>query len=340
MESHSTAAAEPSSRLRAWRRLAGLILMFLLCLPPHLVARAAGRSPWPRRFLRGVAWISGVDVRCDGRAASGGTLLLANHVNWLDIPILAGTTGCAFVAKADADGYTLLAHSSAHTIAPALYPRLSYHPSRDLVAVAALGMSPFILVVPPNRGFQAVGDLVAAAKSKPGTFSFASVGFGSASHLSAERFMFSAGLKAAHVAFKGGAEAVVEVMTGRIDFFFVAAGAALSNVREGTLKALAVNSRERLSSLPDVPTLDEAGLSNAENPSWFGLFAPAGTPPEIVGRLNREIRAVLQQPKVKDKLAALGVAPMDLASAKFSALVERDIALDAALVKAIGLKPN
>lgn len=255
-------------------------------------------------------------------------------------PGAGGTTGAAFVAKADADGYTLLAHSSAHTIAPALYPRLSYHPSRDLVAVAALGMSPFILVVPPNRGFQAVGDLVAAAKSKPGTFSFASVGFGSASHLSAERFMFSAGLKAAHVAFKGGAEAVVEVMTGRIDFFFVAAGAALSNVREGTLKALAVNSRERLSSLPDVPTLDEAGLSNAENPSWFGLFAPAGTPPEIVGRLNREIRAVLQQPKVKDKLAALGVAPMDLASAKFSALVERDIASDAALVKAIGLKPN
>ena len=101
MESHSTAAAEPSSRLRAWRRLAGLILLFLLCLPPHLVARAAGRSPWPRRFLRGVAWISGVDVRCDGRAASGGTLLLANHVSWLDIPILAGTTGCAFVAKAE-----------------------------------------------------------------------------------------------------------------------------------------------------------------------------------------------------------------------------------------------
>jgi tripartite-type tricarboxylate transporter receptor subunit TctC len=255
-------------------------------------------------------------------------------------PGAGGTTGAAFVARADADGYTLLAHSSAHTIAPALYPRLSYHPSRDFVAVAALGMSPFILVVPPDRGFQSVGDLVASAKSKPGAFSFASVGFGSASHLSAERFKFSTGLKAAHVSFRGGSEAVVEVMTGRIDFLFVAAGAALSNVREGTLKALAVNSRERLSSLPDVPTLDQAGVANAEYPLWFGLFVPAGTSPEIVDRLNRELRAALQQPKVKEKLAALGVEPWDLTSAELSALVEMDIASDAALVKAIGLKSN
>ena len=101
MEWPSTAAAEPQSRLRAWRRLAGLILLFLLCVPPHLIARAFGRSLWPRRFLRGVAWISGVDVRCDGGAASRGTLLLANHVSWLDIPVMAGATGCAFVAKAE-----------------------------------------------------------------------------------------------------------------------------------------------------------------------------------------------------------------------------------------------
>lgn len=255
-------------------------------------------------------------------------------------PGAGGTTGAAFVAKSDPDGYTLLAHSSAHTIAPALYPHLGYHPSRDFVSVAALGMSPFILVVPPNAGFQAVGDLVAAAKSKPGTFNYASVGFGSASHLSAERFISSAGLKTAHVAFKGGSEAVVEVMTGRIDFFFVAAGAALSNVREGTLKALAVNSRERLSSLPDVPTLSEAGIANAEYPLWFGLFAPAGTPPEIVERLSRETRAALQKPKVAEKLTSLGVAPMNLTSPELTALVEKEIASDAALVKAIGLKSH
>lgn len=255
-------------------------------------------------------------------------------------PGAGGTTGAAFVAKADRDGHTLLAHSSAHTIAPALYPRLSYHPSRDFVGVAALGTSPFILVVPPTSGIQSVRDLVVTAKSRPGTLNYASVGFGSASHLSAERFVYGAGLKVAHVAFRGGSEAVVEVMMGRVDFCFLAAGAALSNVREGTLKALAVNGRERLPSLPDVPTLGESGIDNAEYPLWFGLFAPTGTPREIVERLSRETRAALQQPEVTGKLTALGVAPLSLTAPELSALVEKHIATDAALVKAIGLKSN
>jgi tripartite-type tricarboxylate transporter receptor subunit TctC len=246
-------------------------------------------------------------------------------------PGAGGTIGAGVVAKAEPDGYTILAHSSAHTIAPALYPSLGYHPARDFAAVVPLGVSPFILVAPPSKGFK-------AAWSKPGTFNFASVGVGSASHLCAERFVFSAGLKAIHVPFKGGAEAMTEVMAGRIDFFFVAASAALANVREGKLTPLAVNGTTRSAALPDVPTISEAGLSNAEYPLWFGLFLPARTPREIIDRLHRETVAALKQPKVNDKLAALGVDPMELSSREFDALVERDIAADDNLVKALGLK--
>ena len=255
-------------------------------------------------------------------------------------PGAGGTTGAGAVAKAEPDGYTILAHSSAHTIAPALYPSLGYHPASDFAAVVPLGASPFVLVAPPSKGFKTARELVAAAKFKPGSFNFASVGAGSASHLSAERFAFSAALKAAHVPFKGGGEAMTEVMTGRIDFFFVAASAALTNVREGKLTALAVNGATRSAALPDVPTIREAGFSDAEYPLWFGLFLPAKTPREIVDRLHRETIAALKQPKVKDKLAALGVEPMELSPREFDALVERGIATDDKLVKALGLKPN
>ena len=133
---------------------------------------------------------------------------------------------------------------------------------------------------------------------------------------------------------------MTEVMTGRIDFFFVAASAALTNVREGKLTALAVNSTTRSVALPDVPTIKEAGFSDTEYPLWFGLFLPARTPREIVDRLHRETIAALKQPKIKDKLAALGVDPMELSPREFDALVERGIATDDKLVKALGLKPN
>ena len=250
------------------------------------------------------------------------------------------TTGVGVVAQADPDGYTLLANSSAHTIAPAFYPNLNYHPGRDLAAVAPLGVSPFVLVVSPDRGFKTARDLVAAAKAKPGAFNFASPGVGSASHLSAERFRLSAGVQAVHVPFKGGAEAMTEVIAGRIDFFFVALGAALPHIRDGKLSALAVNGAARSTALPDVPTIHEAGFNNAEYPTWFGLFVPAKTPREIVDRLHRETLKALQEPKVKDRLAALGVDPMTLTPAEFDALVQKEIALNAALVKAIGLKPQ
>ena len=251
-----------------------------------------------------------------------------------------GTIGTAFVAKADPDGYTILAHGSAHTIAPSLYSNLSYDPARDFAAVVPFGISPSVLVVAPSKGFKTVGDLVATAKARPGTFNFSSVGIGTATHLSAERFRFSAGVEAVHIPFKGGAEAMSEVMAGRVDFFFGPVGIVSPQLRDGKLAALVVNGAKRSAVLPDVPTTLEAGFANAEYPIWFGLFLPVKTPREIVDKLNRETLKALQTPKVREKLAALGLDPMVMTPKEFDAYVQKEVALNAALVKAIGIKPE
>jgi tripartite-type tricarboxylate transporter receptor subunit TctC len=251
-----------------------------------------------------------------------------------------GTIGTASVAKADPDGYTILVSGSAHTIAPALYPKLSYDPERDFAAVTPLGISSNVLVVSPAKGFKTVGDLVAAGKAKPGALSFSSVGVGSATHLSAERFRMSAGIEALHVPFKGGAEAMSEVIAGRVDFFLGPPALVAPHVREGTLIALLVNGNSRTASLPDVPTAREAGFNDAEYPIWYGLFTPARMPRDIVDRLHDETVKALQAPKVRDKLTALAVDRLDMAPGEFAAYVQREIALNKMLVRKAGIKPD
>jgi len=250
-----------------------------------------------------------------------------------------GTIGAGFVAKADPDGHIMLVNSNAHTIAPALYPKLSYDAARDFAAVIPLGTSPSVLVVSPAKGFKTVGDRVAAAKAKPGAITFSSVGVGTATHLSAERFRFSAGIEALHIPYRGGAEAMSEVIAGRVDFFFGPVGLVLPLIRDGKLAALAVNGAKRSAALPDAPTTREAGFVDAEYPIWFGVFLPAKTSRAIVDKLNRETLAALQAPKVASKLLTLGVDPTVMTPAEFDALVQKDIVVNAALVKTAGLKP-
>jgi tripartite-type tricarboxylate transporter receptor subunit TctC len=315
-----------------------LILLSALSLAPADV-RA---EDWPTRPLRAIVPVAAgslVDIVprivFDQLAIQlGQTIVVENR------PGAGATIGTGLAAKADPDGYTVLVNSSAHTIAPSLFANLSYDPARDFAAVAPLGVTPFVLVVPPNRGFKTAQDLVAAAKAKPGAFNFSSLGVGTASHLSAERFLLSTGLQAVHVPFKGGPEAMTGVITGRIDFYFVAIGAALPYIEDGKLSALAVNSAKRSAALPDVPTTQEAGFNNAEYPTWFGLFLPAKTPREIVDKLHRETFKALQEPKVRDKLAALGFDPMVMTPSEFDAFVAKDIAINAVLVKAVKLQPQ
>jgi tripartite-type tricarboxylate transporter receptor subunit TctC len=195
-------------------------------------------------------------------------------------------------------------------------------------------------VTVPSRGFRTAAELVAAAKDRPGRLTFSSVGIGTATHVSAERFLSSAGISATHVPYKGGAQAMSEVLAGRIDFFFGPVGLVLPNVRDGKLLALAVNGNQRAAALPNVPTTREAGFAEAEYPIWFGLFAPVRTPREVTDKINREAVKALQAPKLHELLRSLGVDPMDMSSLEFEAYVRKEIAANAVLVKAIGLTPN
>jgi tripartite-type tricarboxylate transporter receptor subunit TctC len=274
----------------------------------------------PRVVFEQVSQQLGQTIVVENRAGAGGTL------------------GAAFVAKAEPDGYTILANGSGHVIAPSLHPNLAYDPARDFAAVTPFCTSSSVMVVLPARGFKTVGDLVAAAKARPRALNFASVGVGTFTHLSAERFLASAGVQAVHVPFKGGPAAMAEVIAGRMDLFFGPIPLVLPQIREGKLTALAVNGTKRSAALPEIPTLSEAGFANAEYPIWFGLFLPAKTPRNIVDKLHRETQTALQTAKVRDKLAALGCDPMPMTAAEFDAQVKSEIGLNAALVKAIGLK--
>lgn len=314
--------------------------MILPALSMALLTVNAGAQAWPTKPLRAVVPAgagSTVDIvpRVVFEQLSpqiGQNIVVENRPG-------AGTTiGTTLVAKATADGHTFLVNSSAHTITPSLYQNLSYHAARDFASVVPLGISPQVMVVSPAKGIKTVGDLVAAAKAKPGAFNFSSVGVGTSTHMAAERFRFSAKVAAVHVPFKGGAEAMSEVMGGRVEFFFGPVGLVLPHVREGRLVALVVNGAKRSAALPDVPTTREAGFTNAEYPFWFGLFLPAKTPRDIVDKLHRETLTALQTPKVRDKLAALGVDPMVMTPKEFDAYVEKETAVSAALVKATGIK--
>jgi tripartite-type tricarboxylate transporter receptor subunit TctC len=244
------------------------------------------------------------------------------------------TTAAGYVAKADPDGYTILVNSAAHTIAPALYPNLTYSPATDFSAVALLGVVPSVLVVSRESEFKTVADFVAAAKVKSGAMNFGSAGVGTATHLSAMRFMSSAGMQAVHIPFKGGPEAINEIIAGRLDFFFAPVGNALPFVKDGLLRALVVNSAKRSAVLPDVPTTAEAGFTDAEYPFWIGMFVPAKTPRAIVDKLHGEAANALAMPSVRSKLDALGVDPVSMSPGEMDAFVQKQIATDALLAKA------
>ncbi len=249
-----------------------------------------------------------------------------------------GTIGATMVAKAKPDGYTLLTNSSAHTIASSIYSNLSYHPANDFAAVGSMGNVPNVLIISPSKGIKTLSDFVAKAKAKPGSFNFASVGVGSAVHLSAERFRVSAGYEAVHVPYKGGAEALTEVIAGRIDYYFCPIATALPHIRDGRLLALAVSSPARAASLPNVPTTLESGFPDSDYTFWIGTFAPRGTAPEIVQRLYREMQIAMKEPTVAERLAQLGVEAMPLTSSEFGGLVAKEVTTYAEFVRRAKMK--
>ncbi|HEY0441579.1 MAG TPA: tripartite tricarboxylate transporter substrate binding protein [Xanthobacteraceae bacterium] len=246
--------------------------------------------------------------------------------------------GANAVARSEPDGYTILANSSAHTITPWAFASVPYDTEKDFAAIIPLGNLPTVLIVSAEHGAKSLDELVSKAQAKPGSLNYASVGVATATHLSAERFRVSAGLQGAHIPFRGGPEALTEVIAGRVDFYFCPINTALPLIRDGKLRALAVSTPKRASALPDVPTTLEAGFANSDYTFWVGLFAPAKTPPEVIAKLHATTSEVLRNPALQQKLSALGVEPMPMSPAAFEAYVRNEIASNANLVKAAGIK--
>jgi len=236
------------------------------------------------------------------------------------------------------DGYTMVTYGALAS-AQALYPKLSYDTVRDLTPVAPLGQQPLVLIVNPDGPYKTAADLVAAIKAKPGALNYGTAGVGAASHFGASRLLMSIDGKAQAIPFKGAADSVTELMAQRVDFSIQPLSVALAQIKSGKLRALAVGQMTRSPSLPDVPTMVEAGLKpDAIYPYYAGVFVSSKTPNEISQKLHDEIAKALKDPAVTQKLAAIGVEPMPMSMAEFKTFFEQDVATNIEIVKAADIK--
>ncbi|HYR00219.1 MAG TPA: tripartite tricarboxylate transporter substrate binding protein [Casimicrobiaceae bacterium] len=310
---------------------------FALCA---LVSGVAGAQAWPTKPVKLVVPFtagSATDIlaRTVGQKLGemwGQPVVVDNR------PGAGGTIGTALVAKSAPDGYTLLVNSAAQAYNPSIYSGLTFDTMKDFVDVAPLAGQPNVLVVAPTSGYKTVADLIAAAKAKPGALNFGSAGTGSGTHINAEKFRLAAGVDVVHIPYKGTPEALTDTMTGRITYFFSPISAALPHVKEGKLVALAVSTAKRSSALPNVPTIAESGLPGFDYNLWVGVFAPAGTPPDVVARIASDTAKALQTSEVKERLIALGAEPMPMTTSEFTKFVDTEIEDSGKVIRAANIK--
>ena len=323
-------------------RLPWLCAATLLAAPLAVFAQTGQAHRWPAKPLRVVVPFTAASATdttarmVAGRLSAqlGQTIVVENR------PGAGGTIGVGVVAKAEPDGYTLLVHSSSFTVTPTTYPNQPYDTARDFSGITPLANLPNVLVIAPSKGIHSVKELVAAAKSRPGALNYASAGAGSATQLNAERFRLGADFKATHIPFKGTPEALTEILTGRVDYYFCPVISVLQFIKEGRLLALAVGSTKRSSALPDVITTLEAGIPNSDYNFWVGIMVPAKTPRDIVNRLYQNTLEVLQTAELKDRMAKLGAEPMIMTPQQFDTYIKTEIATNAALVSAAAITVN
>jgi tripartite-type tricarboxylate transporter receptor subunit TctC len=319
-----------------WYYLLGSIASLLA------VSANAPAQTWPSKPIRAIVPLSaGSAPDIVGRAVLDQVSQQIGQPVIIENRIGAGTTlANSAVAKAPPDGHTVLVTTTSFAVTASTHLNPGYDIRKDLAGITGLASVPNVLVVAPNK-YRTLKDLVAAVQSSSGKMNYASVGSGSAAHLNAERFLMAIGARAQHVPFRGGPEALTEIMAGRIDFYFVPLSPARGLLDAGKIAVLAVSGSTRASALPDVPTTVEAGFPNSDYNFWTGMFAPSGTPRAIIDRLNAETIKALEMPAVMQKLAnAAGGDPLPMTAAGFDAFVRKEMDVNAALVKAAGIEVN
>jgi len=326
---------------RAVALAAALALGLFALLPSNAQAQAAYPTK-PVTFIVPFAPGGGTDISARTVAAkltalwskSGGSTVLVENRGGA-----AGIIGADAVAKARPDGYTLLiGNIGTQSINPSLYPKLPYNPDAAFAPVSLICELPFVLMASPKFAPKTVKELVAFAKANPDKVTFASSGSGGSPHLTAELFQLATGTQLLHVPYKGGGPAMTDLMAGHVDLLFASVLESSGNIKSGKLKGLAVTHAKRSPALPDVPTLAEAGVKNAESGSWIALLAPAGTPAAIVDKLAADVKAVVADPEVREKLIAQGAVPQSSTPAELQALIDADRARYGRIIRDKGLK--
>jgi tripartite-type tricarboxylate transporter receptor subunit TctC len=251
-----------------------------------------------------------------------------------------GSIGSAAVAKATPDGYTLLINSNAHCVNPAIYSKLPYDTLKDFTEIAPLAIQPNVFVVPAGSQYKTLAEFVKAAKEKPGGLNIGHAGVGSGTHLNTEKFIAAADIQVTEVPFKGTPEVVAAMLSGDVNAYWAPISAAMSLVKGGKLRPLAVSTAKRNAQLPNVPTTAEAGVQGADSPLWFGLWGPGGMPADLVKKINADVRKALADSGVKERLVAGGNDTMDMSPEQFDKLVRTEMDDYARVLKAAGVRPQ
>ena len=313
-----------------------LAAFFSIALPAHVQAQATYPSK-PVRLMVGAGAGGGTDIiarmLAEKMAESfKGTFVVENK------PGASNTIAAELTAKAQADGHTLLvATNTGQAIAPHLI-KLSFDPMKDLTPIGLVVTVPNVLVVGANVPANTVKELVALMKAKPEDFKYASSGIGSTQHIAGEGFDIAAGVKSVHIPYKGSAQAHLDIIAGNVQIMFDTTSSAMGQIKAGKFKALAVTTPQRSAELPNVPTLTEAGVSGSDMSTWYGVFVTAGTPPEVVARLQSELARIIKLPDVQAKLKGLGGEPGNLSVEQFSQLNRQEFERFGKLIKQANIK--
>jgi tripartite-type tricarboxylate transporter receptor subunit TctC len=320
-----------------------LVLRALLGLSLTLPFASAAQEAWPTRPVRIVVpypagGVADLLPRLVGQKLSekwGQPVVIENK------PGASGNIGLAEVARAEPDGYTLgLAPTGNLTVNPTLFAKMPFDTAKDLTPVTNLAQSPNVLVVHPSVPAKTFRELIAHAKANPGKLNFSSPGAGAGAHLAGELLNIEAGIKAVHIPYKGMAPAVNDLLGGQVQMMFAGISTAIPHIRTGKLVPLAIASEKRSPQLPDVPTVAESGYPGFEVTSWYGIVARAGTPPEVIRKIHRDMAEALQQPDVRAKLEGLGLEPVGNTPAEFSKMIAAETRKWADIMKKAGIEPQ